>query len=216
MVFVWGYQQQRRHVSVKSWWKVCQTVLCGRPHFPFHHHHQSSQSASQCRSGPNTKDYHTNYRITHMMSFPLRCVAILALFVLGEAFRGRSMTMVFGNLFKKPSTSASQKAKIDALKADLFSNAQGTSNGVKASAQSKLKISSIVSDLEKLNTNKKISSSPLMNGNWKLIYTTNDGSSAGKLGPFVGRVDQDIDVDSKKYVNFVRLGNGIVTGALTG
>ena len=124
--------------------------------------------------------------------------------------------MVFGNLFKKPSTSASQKAKIDALKADLFSNAQGTSNGVKASAQSKLKISSIVSDLEKLNTNKKISSSPLMNGNWKLIYTTNDGSSAGKLGPFVGRVDQDIDVDSKKYVNFVRLGNGIVTGALTG
>ena len=145
-----------------------------------------------------------------------RFFSFFSVFVLGFAFRGRSMTMVFGNLFKqKSSNTVSQKAKIEALKTDLFSNAQGTSNGVKATEDTKQKISSIVSDLEKLNTNKRISSSPLMNGNWKLLYTTNDGSSAGKLGPFVGRVDQDIDVDSRQYVNWVRLGNGIVTGALT-
>ena len=87
--------------------------------------------------------------------------------------------MVFGNLFNKQRSGSteSQKAKIEALKKDLLDNSQGTSNGVKANAETKLKISSIVSNLEKLNTNKKISSSPLMNGNWKLIYTTNDGSS---------------------------------------
>jgi hypothetical protein len=124
----------------------------------------------------------------------------------------------FDTLFK-PRTSnadiAAQKAKIEALKANLISVSKGTSNGVKASDDQRLTITSIVNDLEKLNSVKKISSSEKMNGNWRLVYTTNEGSSAGKLGPFVGRVDQLITVDEQRYINFVRLGNGIITGALT-
>ena len=60
-----------------------------------------------------------------------------------------------------------------------------------------------------------------MGGSWFLLYTTNGGSSAGKLGPFVGQVEQYFSVnnnDKKEddyYINYVRLGNGIVQGALT-
>ena len=125
--------------------------------------------------------YHSYISVTALskMFTLLRFFSLLSFFFLCDAFRGRSMTMVFGNLFNKQRSGSteSQKAKIEALKKDLLDNSQGTSNGVKANAETKLKISSIVSNLEKLNTNKKISSSPLMNGNWKLIYTTNDGSS---------------------------------------
>ena len=39
-----------------------------------------------------------------------------------------------------------------------------------------------------------------------LVFTTNDGSSAGKLGPFTGKVKQKIDVESNSYSNFVYLG----------
>jgi PAP_fibrillin len=69
--------------------------------------------------------------------------------------------------------------------------------------------------LEKLNAVSNIASSPLMTGNWRLLYTTNDGSSAGKLGPFVGRVDQDVDISERKYINYVRIGGGAIQGALT-
>ena len=47
-----------------------------------------------------------------------------------------------------------------------------------------------------------------------MVFTTNDGSSAGKVGPFVGKVEQAIDLSSKEYTNFVKLGGGIVVGAL--
>ena len=99
------------------------------------------------------------------------------------------------------------------LKKELLQKCIGTSNGVKASPETRDEIASIVRRLEKVNAVKKISSSKKMDGNWKLLYTTNDGSSAGKLGPFVGRVDQEIDVSTKRYKNFVRL--GLLTGVLT-
>ena len=129
-----------------------------------------------------------------------------------------SLGASFLDVLFKPKTSsnnAAQKAKIESLKADLVTVSTGTSNGIKATEDQRLQIATIVKDLEKLNAVKKIASSDMMNGNWKLIYTTNEGSSAGKLGPFVGRVDQLITVDEQRYINFVRLGNGIITGALT-
>ena len=102
------------------------------------------------------------------------------------------------------------------LKNSIVKEAQGTSNGVRANEKNKKIIFENVRDLEKLNKIKSISNSQLMDGNWdlgKLIYynlylnliwnpnlyitylvfTTNDGSSAGKLGPFTGKVKQKID-----------------------
>ncbi|CAM9988683.1 unnamed protein product [Sphacelaria rigidula] len=41
---------------------------------------------------------------------------------------------------------------------------------------------------------------------WDLVYTTTSGSSGGKLGPFIGKVQQEVDIAEGLYVNYVRLG----------
>ena len=53
-----------------------------------------------------------------------------------------------------------------------------------------------------------------MNGSWVLVYTSNSGSSAGKLGPFVGEVIQDIDVQQRIYTNYAIFGNGVLQASL--
>lgn len=96
--------------------------------------------------------------------------------------------------------------KVIELKAQLTKLTQGTSNGVKATSLVRTEIAGIAGQLEKLNKVKKLTASPLINGNWKLLYTTNDGSSAGKIGPFVGEVSQLVELGRKRYNNEVALG----------
>ena len=43
-------------------------------------------------------------------------------------------------------------------------------------------------------------------GMWNLLYTTTPGASGGKLGPFIGDVQQEVDIAEGLYVNYVRLG----------
>lgn len=43
-------------------------------------------------------------------------------------------------------------------------------------------------------------------GTWNLVYTTTVGASGGKLGPFVGEVQQVVDIAAGLYINYVRLG----------
>ena len=38
------------------------------------------------------------------------------------------------------------------------------------------------------------------------MYTTTAGASGGKLGPFVGEVQQEVDIADGLYVNYVRVG----------
>ena len=52
----------------------------------------------------------------------------------------------------------------------------------------------------------RLSNSPKLDGSWDLLFTTNDGSSAGKIGPFVGAVQQDIALGNQAYINYVKLG----------
>ena len=54
-----------------------------------------------------------------------------------------------------------------------------------------------------------------MDGTWTLLYTTNEGSSAGKLGPFVGTVEQEINLTDGIYYNRVTLGPKLVRGTLS-
>jgi hypothetical protein len=103
------------------------------------------------------------------------------------------------------SSASSKKQKAGDLKTAIADASKSTQNGIKASAETKQRIITIAKSLEKLNPTKSPSSSGLLNGSWELIFTTNEGSSAGKLGPFVGKVVQDIDLSSKSYTNFVRL-----------
>jgi hypothetical protein len=75
-----------------------------------------------------------------------------------------------------------------------------------------------VAELEASNPTPNLTSSEKLDGSWKLIYTTNEGSSAGKLGPLVGDVEQFIRIkgyDREDYINYVRIGGGVVEGALT-
>jgi hypothetical protein len=93
------------------------------------------------------------------------------------------------------------------LKAELLQQTLGTQNGIYATESQRVAIASIVQRLEKVNTSvSKISTSTQLSGNWRLIYTTNKGSSAGKIGPWVGKVNQIIDLDGKIYQNVVTVG----------
>ena len=101
--------------------------------------------------------------------------------------------------------STKKAQNISDLKNAIIVASKGTQNGIKASEETKEKIVSIAKSLEKLNPTKSPSSSDKLNGSWELVFTSNEGSSAGKIGPFVGKVIQDMDLSSKSYTNFVRL-----------
>lgn len=113
------------------------------------------------------------------------------------------------NIFSIKSTKKSSSS-IYELKQRLVTLTKNTNNGVNANKELRTSIDSVVSELERLNPTKSLSNTKLLDGNWKLLYTTNIGSSAGKLGPFVGKVNQIIDFDAKQYVNTVNIGNVIV------
>lgn len=111
---------------------------------------------------------------------------------------------------------ATPSQKIVDLKTEIISLASGTQNGMKASEDVKAELATKIGALEKLNkVNKIASAGSLLDGSWDLCYTTNGGSSAGKLGPFVGSVEQAITYSQGDYINYVRLFNGAVEGALT-
>jgi hypothetical protein len=103
---------------------------------------------------------------------------------------------------------------VNELKQGIIELAKGTSNGISASEDTRVKIQALVMSLEKSNK-EKLTKSPLIDGSWTLTYTTNEGSSAGKIGPFVGTVIQDIDQSAGQYFNIVRIGGGLFEGALT-
>ena len=95
---------------------------------------------------------------------------------------------------------------IHELKEKIRNLTKGTANGVKASDEVRSEIVEVVTQLEKASIpSAKLTTSPLLDGKWYLAYTENDGSSAGKLGPFVGEVIQEVDLQSDLYVNYVRL-----------
>ena len=117
--------------------------------------------------------------------------------------------------FRASRASALGKPGVDiaALKQEIRGLATGTQNGIKATENSRVAINAAVRKLEKANQVRKLASTEKLEGSWKLVYTTNDGSSAGKLGPFIGDVVQNIDLGLEKYVNYVRL--PLIEGALT-
>lgn len=120
----------------------------------------------------------------------------------------------FKNPFSAAKDTKNDLAARKSAKEEIIALSQGTSNGVKASDLSKSKIEELVKCLEKLNPTKKITDSPLLDGVWNLVYTTNEGSSAGKVGPFIGEVTQDIRLSESFYSNNVKLFNGVLQASL--
>ncbi|CAM9110356.1 unnamed protein product [Phaeothamnion confervicola] len=114
---------------------------------------------------------------------------------------------VFDGIFAKPAAAVRAPAAKQ-FKAAIRENAIGTSNGVTASSVQREAIKRAVNGLVKLNTVKSPATSKLSDGTWRLVYTTTMGSSAGKLGPFVGEVKQIVTstADPPLYLNIVTLG----------
>lgn len=125
-----------------------------------------------------------------------------------------SQLALFPSWLKQSSTSKDREVERSSNKAKIIELAANTENGIAAKPEIKDKIAELVKSLESLNPTKKTSDSPLLNGTWSLVYTTNEGSSAGKVGPFVGKVVQEIDYKKAFYTNNVKLFNGAVEATL--
>jgi len=95
------------------------------------------------------------------------------------------------------------------LKMMLEEQAGGLQNGLNASPEERESIGSIIVSLESMNEEKELTTSPKLNGEWRLLYTTNTGSSAGKIGPLVGKVTQVVDLASRSYSNNVSILPGL-------
>ena len=85
------------------------------------------------------------------------------------------------NILGSSLRSNSDRRKVVELKNQIISLAKPTNNGLEATDETRENIIRLTKKLQTLNTVKRLTSSELMNGSWKLLFTTNKGSSAGKL-----------------------------------
>lgn len=136
----------------------------------------------------------------------------------GARYQTGSRLSAFGGLgdvFSGSLLSPRKAPKVDVtdVKDKIKKLAKGTQNGIKASENAREEIAELVTQLERVSKDSKLTTSPLMEGDWNLVYTTNEGSSAGKIGPLVGDVVQNVNLADGVYLNYVRLPG--IEGALT-
>lgn len=148
-------------------------------------------------------------------------LSVICLFPTLSAYRNygtsRTFSMVSNSFFNGLLGNRPKGLTVDELsgiKNNIKSISKGNQNGIKCNPSQRQKVNEYVAKLEANNPTKDITSSTILNGKWKLVYTTNEGSSAGKIGPFVGDVYQMIDLNKKFYSNKVSLFNDIFTGVL--
>jgi len=89
-----------------------------------------------------------------------------------------------------------------ALKTQIIKAAKGTRNGVDADERKRATVAALCDELEARQDKQLFA--PL-EGEHSLVFTTVQGGSSGKLGPFVGDVTQTF-LDDVKFVNSVELG----------
>mmetsp|Transcript_20560 Transcript_20560/g.55388 ORF Transcript_20560/g.55388 Transcript_20560/m.55388 type:complete len:211 (+) Transcript_20560:226-858(+) len=125
--------------------------------------------------------------------------------------------MVPCQLLTVMASAAAVSSTVHPLKRSIVRLSRGTSNGLYADDSAAAQIGALAQLLAEENPTKDIASTPIINGEWELVYTSTKGGSAGKLGPVVGRVEQHFDLDAGEYVNWVKVGPGdagLVTGKL--
>ncbi|KAK9847180.1 hypothetical protein WJX84_012392 [Apatococcus fuscideae] len=100
--------------------------------------------------------------------------------------------------------SQAQLSQIADLKRQIVQKA-GPKNGLDRSASVKQEIGGLIKAVE--GTQQKVPRSNLQGTHWHLAYSTSPGSSGGKLGPFIGWVEQEFPADQPgKYINKLDLG----------
>jgi len=83
--------------------------------------------------------------------------------------------------------------------------AAGKKNGLACTPAESEELEEVISMLEAQSPTEAPAQSALLDGAWRLVYTSTQGGSAGKLGPFVGKVQQVFDYPSGTYFNEVAL-----------
>ena len=83
---------------------------------------------------------------------------------------------------------AASKAPAQQAKSKL-SQLAGRKYGHNLTATQKQEVRSVIKQLEALQS-RDMRKQELAGTNWQLLYTESTGSSGGKVGPFVGQVDQ--------------------------
>lgn len=116
---------------------------------------------------------------------------------------------------------AAEASDIRQLKESILAVSEGTNNGVNATPLQQEQLQALVTQLAPYNkiTLREGADNQPMEGRWKLIFTTNREFSSGKVGPFVGTVIQDIDLQQRLYTNYLTLikpNGGILDGRLQG
>lgn len=144
---------------------------------------------------------------------------VIVLQTLSSTCYALNVPSIVTNIFSKyginsnANNSKKREQEIIDLKTRIRTLSSNSNNGISIVDTKKTEILKLVTNLEKKCMESKLTSSRLIDGDWNLLFTTNTGSSAGKLGPFVGRVSQKISLNEKKYYNNVNL-NGIFEGSL--
>jgi hypothetical protein len=101
-------------------------------------------------------------------------------------------------------SAASLSSVVDRLRA-----AAGTANGTDLDSSGEAKVKLIINELcARDDSMPNPAAIDLANTNWDLAYSDSSGNSSGKLGPFVGKVEQRFKDEplSGKYENIVKLG----------
>eukprot|EP00775_Hariotina_reticulata_P008861 gene8861-9040_t len=109
---------------------------------------------------------------------------------------------------------AAPASKVDALKQQII-QLSGSKYGHDLPDSSRQTIVSKVQQLEQLQLPVKVDKSALTGTTWTTVFTTSDGTSSGKVGPFITDVVQEFPVDEPGvYYNISRL--GLVSATLRG
>jgi len=106
------------------------------------------------------------------------------------------------NVHQKISLYAVLSDKKDAI----IKATESTNNGISATDVQVKEIDTLVRDIEKMNPTKNPSQSDLVEGTWRVIFSTAPSPSNGKLGPFLGSALQSVNLDSGIYANELLVG----------
>ena len=98
-------------------------------------------------------------------------------------------------------TAASTVEGISAAKRDVMTAVAGTENGLNCTESQRVAIEQMISHLESLNPTPEPASSALVDGNWRVAYSTAPPPSNGSLGPFKGTAFQDVSLADMSYAN---------------
>lgn len=104
-------------------------------------------------------------------------------------------------------SAAVNSGKNTELKRKILDLSEGTGSGVKAPQQIKAQIDSLIVDLCSANPTPEPADSELLDGRWRVRYSTAPPPSNGQLGPFIGSAFQNVDLAKGVYENLLIVGD---------